>query len=142
MNIWEKTFTLETLNSQSVQTMIDFLDIKFTKIGKNYLEASMPINGIVKQPFGVLHGGASCILAETVASVAANQVKSLANDGRFVGIEINANHIHSVKNGVLLARATPFHIGKTTQVWGISIKDARDARLICIARLTLAYIKP
>lgn len=115
------------------------LDISFTEIGDNYLKAQMPVNDNSRQPYGLLHGGASAALAETIGSVAS----SLCIDKEryiCVGIEINCNHIRGKKDGMVTATATPLHIGASTHVWDIKIHDERD-KLICVSRLTVAILK-
>ena len=119
-------------------TMIEHLGIEIVEVGDNYLKARMPVDHRTVQPQGRLHGGASCVLAETVGSVAAN----LAIDSSqflAVGLEINANHIRPVKDGYVYGTATPDALGRTTQVWTIRITD-EDDRLVCISRLTMAVI--
>ena len=116
MRIWFKEFTAQQLNERGNNTMSEFLGIKFTEVGDNYMVATMPVNERTKQPIGILHGGANVVLAETIASTAANAVVDLS---RFycVGLEINANHIRSVKEGLVMATTTPLHLGRSTQVW-------------------------
>jgi len=131
--------TLEKLNAQSPNTMAEVLDIKFTDIGPDYLCASMPVNHNTQQPYGLLHGGASAALAETVGSVASwlciDPEKEICT-----GIEINCNHIRGKKSGVVVARAEPLHIGAKTHVWDIKIRDERE-KLVCVSRLTVAVLK-
>jgi len=119
-------------------TMIDHLDIEIVEIGDDFLKARMPVDSRTVQPQGRLHGGASCALAETVGSVAANLVID-SNEQLAVGLEINANHIRPVKDGFVYGTARPDSIGRTTQVWTIRITDEQD-RLVCISRLTMAVI--
>ena len=130
---------LDELNAHSKNTMAEFLDIKFIEIGNNFLKASMPVSPKTHQPHGLLHGGASAVLAETVGSVASwlsiDQEKQIV-----VGIEINCNHIRAKKSGIVTATAEPLHVGATTHVWDIKIKDEKD-KLICISRLTVAVLK-
>ena len=118
--------------------MADFLGIEWTEIGDDFLEISMPVNERTKQPYGILHGGASCVLAETVGSVASALVIDL-DKYYCVGLEINANHVKSVTEGLISARCTPLHLGKHTHVWDIKIYD-NSRQLICISRLTVAII--
>ncbi|HXS35804.1 MAG TPA: hotdog fold thioesterase [Flavipsychrobacter sp.] len=138
--IWKNNnVTLTTLNSLSKNTMAEFLDISFIDIGDDHLKASMPVNNKTHQPYGLLHGGASAVLAETIGSVAS----SLCIDTErqiCVGIEINCNHIRGKKDGVVIATAQPLHIGATTHVWDIKIKDEKE-NLICVSRLTVAILK-
>ena len=130
--------TLESLNQMSSKSMVRHLGIEFIEIGEDYLKASMPVDTRTHQPFGVLHGGASVALAETLGSVAANTVLT-SRDQYCVGQEINANHIRPVKEGLVFGITRPVHIGKTSQVWEIKITDERD-RLVCISRITLAVL--
>ena len=117
--------------------MADYLDIKITDVGANYISATMPVNNKTIQPFGILHGGASVVLAETIGSIASNLC--LEPNLYSVGLDINANHIKSVKNGLVNARTEPIHIGKSTHVWSIKLKQ--DDKIICISRLTTAVLR-
>lgn len=118
--------------------MSDFLDIRFTHIGEDTLEATMPVNDKTKQPFGLLHGGANVVLAETLGSVAATML--LDSEKQYaVGLEINANHIRSVGSGLVKGIVKPVHIGKKTQVWEIRIYTDTH-KLSCISRITLAVL--
>jgi 1,4-dihydroxy-2-naphthoyl-CoA hydrolase len=130
---------LEQLNEQGFNTLAQALDIKFIRIGENYLQAILPVVNKTKQPYGLLHGGASAALAETVGSVASwmciDREKQIC-----VGIELNCNHIMAKKDGVVTATAEPLHIGATTHVWDIKIRDEKD-RLVCVSRLTMAIRK-
>ncbi|GAA4715134.1 hotdog fold thioesterase [Sphingomonas lutea] len=119
-------------------TMIAHLGIEIVEVGDDFLKARMPVDHRTVQPQGRLHGGASCALAETVGSVAANMVLD-SNQFLAVGLEINANHIRPVKGGYVYGTARPDAIGRTTQVWTIRITDDDD-RLVCISRLTMAVI--
>ena len=138
--IWKSSeMTVETINKISVNTMGEFLDIKFIEIGPDFLRATMPVSPKVHQPHGLLHGGASAVLAETVGSVAS----WLAIDPEknvCVGIEINCNHIRGKKSGTVTATARPLHVGATTHVWDIKITDEHD-KLVCVSRLTVAVLK-
>lgn len=130
---------LEELNSLSVNTMAEALGMVFTDIGDDFLKATMPVDNNTRQPYGLLHGGASAALAETLGSVAA----SLCIDReRFicVGLEINCNHVRGKKDGVVTGTATPLHIGASTHVWDIKIHDERQ-KLVCVSRLTMAILK-
>ncbi len=118
--------------------MLDHLGIEFLEIGDDYLKARMPVDRRTTQPFGILHGGASAALAETLGSVAANLCVD-RNKKMCVGLEINANHISPVNKGFVYGVARPIHIGGSTQVWEIRIQNERDM-LVCIARLTLAVL--
>ena len=131
--------TLKELNALSLGTMARVLDIEFTELADEYLKATMPVNENTKQPYGLLHGGASAALAETIGSVAASLC--IDRDKQIcVGLEINCNHIRGKKEGVVTATARALHIGASTHVWEIKITDERD-KLICISRLTMAILK-
>lgn len=135
--IWKQEIKdIAVLNALGKNSMGEHLGIEFTEIGPDYLKASMPVDHRTKQPFGLLHGGASCVLAETVGSVASALVVDPLNQ-KCVGLEINANHIRAAREGIVIATAKPLHLGATTHVWDIRIQDAQD-RLICISRLTVA----
>ncbi|HHF7365241.1 TPA: hotdog fold thioesterase [Legionella bozemanae] len=138
MAIWFKEITLEDLNQFGKNTMSEFLGIKFIEIGDDFLKATMPVTARTKQPIGILHGGANVALSETVASTAANAVIDL-NQFFCVGLEINANHIHSVKEGEVTAIASPLHLGRSTQVWQVKIFNEKG-RLTCISRMTASVI--
>lgn len=139
MPIWfDKDLSLEKLSKLGKNTMSEHLGIEWTEVGENYLKASMPVDHRTIQPYGLLHGGASCVLAETIGSVASAMV---IDHSKFysVGLEINANHIRGVKEGYVIGVASPLHLGSTTHVWDIKIYDERD-KLICVSRLTVIII--
>ena len=138
MSIWFNAFTPDDLNRRGVNTMADFLDIKFTEVGDDSLTATMTVSDRVKQPMGIVHGGANVVLAETVASTAANAVIDIE---KFycVGLEINANHIRSVREGVVTAVTRPVHIGRTTQVWLVDIYNEAGKKT-CVSRMTASVI--
>jgi len=120
-------------------TLVEHLNIIFTKIGPNFLEATMPVNDQTRQPYGILHGGASATLAETLGSVGSH----LCIDSEkyiSVGLEINANHVRSIEEGYVTGRATIIHEGKTTHIWDIRITNEKN-QLICISRLTVAILE-
>ena len=138
MAIWFKPFTAEELNGYQQQTLVSHLGIHYTEVGDDYLCASMPVDARTKQPAGILHGGASVALAETLGSTGANLV--VDRDKKLcVGLEINANHIRAMREGEVRGKATPLHIGGSTQVWEIRISDEKD-RLVCISRITMAVL--
>lgn len=131
--------SLEDLNAHSLNTSIAHLGISITEIGEDFIRGTMPVDQRTKQPYGLLHGGSSAMLAETLASVAANMC--VEKEGQqAVGLELNCNHIRSVTKGVVTGTARPIHVGRKTQVWDIRIEDERD-RLCCVSRLTLAVIE-
>lgn len=139
MAIWKMLIDLTVVNERGKNTMSDFLGIEFIDIGDDYLTARMPVDNKTKQPFGIMHGGASCVLAETVGSHAANFCVDLEKY-YCVGLDINTNHIRAMREGFVIGTAKPFHLGKTTQVWGIDIKnEAGD--LVSVTRLTMAVLK-
>lgn len=136
--IWYRSFTLDELNRRSENTLAEFLGITFTHVGEDSLTATMPINERTKQPIGIVHGGANVVLAETVASTAANAIVDPASF-YCVGLEINANHIRSVKEGLITGIARPVHLGRSTQVWLIDLYN--DAgQLTCTSRMTASVI--
>jgi 1,4-dihydroxy-2-naphthoyl-CoA hydrolase len=137
--IWFKPFSIDDLNGRGQNTMVEYLGILFTDIGDNFLTAVMPVDHRTKQPIGILHGGANVVLAETVASTAANAVVDLEKV-YCVGLEINANHIRSVRQGCVEATATAIHLGNTTQIWHIEIHDELG-KLTCVSRMTAAVLK-
>ena len=114
------------------------LGIVFSELGPDYLRATMPVDARTRQPYGLLHGGASVLLAETLGSTAGGLC--VGGDEGVVGIEINANHLAAVREGTVTATARPLHVGRSTQVWEIRIED-EGGRLACVSRLTLAVIR-
>jgi len=138
--IWKQPFNEEVLNTLSQNCMVGHLGIRFTGFGPDYLEATMPVDYRTKQPDGILHGGASVALAETLGSVAATLCLEDFENTNIVGLEINANHLSSVREGFVIGRATPVKIGRRIQVWNIEIRDDKD-KMICISRLTTAVIE-
>lgn len=130
--------TLDILNAWSEGTLMQPLGIRFTEIGPDFLRGTMPVDAQTRQPYGLLHGGASAALAETLGSTAG--MMCVPEDQGVVGIEINANHLHGVREGIVTGTARPLHVGRSTQVWEIRIEDAAG-QLACISRLTLAVIR-
>ena len=140
MPIWyKKDLTIADLQNRDANTMSAHIGITFTEIGDDYLCAKMPVDERTKQPYGILHGGASAALAETVGSVASALVINL-NEYRCVGLEINANHIRSVKEGFVIATCKPIHLGRQTHVWDIQIREEASGKLTCISRLTVVVL--
>ncbi|HEX2083948.1 MAG TPA: hotdog fold thioesterase [Xanthomonadaceae bacterium] len=134
---FRRPISLDALNAQSRGTAMEPLGIVFTEIGADHLRATMPVDARTRQPYGLLHGGASVLLAETLGSSAG---MLCVDEGQgVVGIEINANHLRGVREGLVTGTARPLHIGRSTQVWDIRIEDARG-RPVCVSRLTLAVI--
>jgi len=138
MSIFKQGITLEMLNKLSANTLVDTLGIVYTTIGEDFLEAKMPVDHRTHQPLGLLHGGASVALAETLGSVAA--MCCLDTNLQYgVGLEINANHIKSVRDGFVIGKVKPIHIGKKTHVWEIRITTEKN-ELVCVSRITMAII--
>lgn len=134
---FRRAITPEALNALSRGTAMEPLGIVFTEIGPDYLRGTMPVDARTRQPYGLLHGGASVLLAETLGSTAGGLC---VDEGQgVVGIEINANHLAGVREGLVTGTTRPLHVGRSTQVWDIRIEDERG-RLACISRLTLAVI--
>lgn len=129
--------TLEQLGAMARNTAIEALGIAFTEIGPDYLRGTMPVEARTHQPYGLLHGGASALLAETLGSTAGGLCTPEGHG--VVGIEINANHLRGVRSGLVTGTARALHVGRSTQVWEIRIED-EAGRLVCISRLTLAVV--
>lgn len=135
MAIWKKSISLESLNATSKNTLMEHLNIIYTEITDTTISATMPVCSFTHQPLGMLHGGASVVLSETLGSIAAN---FCVDETRYcVGLDINANHIRAVREGMVIGTARPIHLGVSTQVWQIEITDERE-RLVCTSRLTMA----
>ena len=137
--IWFKEYTLNGIQSFCNSTMVSNLGIEFVEIGDEFLKAKMPVDERTIQPMGILHGGASLALAETIGSVAAHMSVD-PEEFITVGLEINANHIKSKKDGFVIGKGIPIHMGKKTQVWQIEIKD-ESKKLISVCRFTIAILK-
>jgi len=130
--------TIEELNKMNKNTMMEHLGIEFIEVGTDFICAKMPVDSRHHQPYGLLHGGASVVLAETLGSVAAHC--TVMDEGKYtVGLDINANHLKSVKSGYVYGKTTPVHIGKSTQVWEIKITNEQE-QLVCVSRITMAVI--
>ena len=127
--------TLDEMNAWGADTAVSHLGIVVTEFGEDFLRATMPVDARTRQPFGLLHGGASVLLAETLGSMAANLCLQDASR-QAVGVEINANHVRAVTEGLVTGTARPLHVGRASQVWEIRVVDGED-RLVCVARLTL-----
>ncbi len=139
MSIWFREFQLEEIRQRAKDNMIDYIGIEITEAGDDYLRGTMPVDRRTLQPMGLLHGGASVTLAETLGSMAANWV---VDREKFycVGLDINANHLRSARSGTVTGTARPVHIGSSTQVWSIEIRD-EEGRMVCISRLTMAVLR-
>jgi 1,4-dihydroxy-2-naphthoyl-CoA hydrolase len=138
MAIWFDGFPLDYANERAKDSLIAHLGIEIVEAGDDYLKARMPVDGRTKQPAGVLHGGASVTLAESLASWAAAFVVDRTKH-HCVGIEINANHVRPASSGYVTGVARPIQLGKTLQVWEVRISDERD-KLVCISRVTMAVL--
>lgn len=139
MRIWyNKELTIDDFRSFGKDTMGEYIGIEWTELGNDFLKARMPVDHRTKQPYGLLHGGASCTLAETIGSVASAMV---VDHSKFVcvGLEINANHVRSARQGFVTGVASALHLGANTHVWDIKIYDELE-KLVCISRLTVAVI--
>jgi 1,4-dihydroxy-2-naphthoyl-CoA hydrolase len=139
MNIWfNKQLAIDDFESLAKDTMAEYIGIEWAEVGKDFLKAKMPVDHRTKQPYGLLHGGASCVLAETIGSVASAMV---VDHSKFVcvGLEINANHVRSARQGFVTGVATALHLGANTHVWDIKIYDELE-KLVCVSRLTVAVI--
>lgn len=134
---FRRTTSLEALNAMSRGTAMEPLGIVFTEIGSDFLRATMPVDARTHQPYGLLHGGASVLLAETLGSTAG--MLSVDEGQGVVGIEINANHLRGVREGLVTGTVRALHTGRSTQVWDIRIEDPAG-KLVCISRLTVAVI--
>ncbi len=136
--VFKPGITLESLNQMRKNSLVEHIGIEFTEIGDDFITARMPVDQRTHQPFGLLHGGASVVLAETLGSVAANCC--LDPQQQFaVGLDINANHIRSVRSGWVYGTTRPVHRGKSTQVWEIRITSEEEA-LVCLSRITMAVM--
>jgi 1,4-dihydroxy-2-naphthoyl-CoA hydrolase len=139
MSIWKRTATPEELTEIGSKSLPGYLGIIITEVGADFLRGTMPVNAHTHQPFGLLHGGASVTLAETLGSIGSTLCIDV---GRFmaVGQEINANHIRGMATGVVTATARAFHLGRTSHVWHIELRDERE-QLVCVSRLTIAVVE-
>ena len=139
MPIWfDKTITISAIKNFGLDAMSGLLEMEWTEVGEDYLKLRMPVNEKTKQAYGLLHGGASCALVETIGSIGSALV---IDREKFacVGLEINANHIGSATSGFVTALCKPLHLGKTTHVWDIKIFDDLE-KLVCVSRLTMAIV--
>ena len=133
---WPEDVSLELLNQRSQGTLMEALGIRFTELGEGVLRATMPVDPRTHQPYGLLHGGASVALAETLGSSAG---VLMAGGNAVVGLEINANHLRAVRQGIVTGSARPLHLGRSTQVWQIDIAD-EAGKPVCVSRITLAVL--
>ncbi len=139
MSIWKIPVTVELLNANQKNNIVSHLGIEFTEVGEDFLSGKMPVDERTRQPYGILHGGAHVVLAETLGSTAANLVLELGK-AHAVGLDINSNHIKSIREGYVYGVAKPIHIGGATQVWEIKISD-EDGVLLNISRLTMFVVR-
>lgn len=139
MRVWKKPISPEILQQTHANTAVDRLGIEFLEVGDDFITARVPVDERTRQPFGLLHGGVSVVLAETLGSCGANYA---APEGqRVVGLDINANHLRGAKSGWVTGITRPVHIGRTTQVWQIDLRD--DAgEMTCVSRITMAVLAP
>ena len=137
MSIWRQAIDLDRINAWNAGTLVEHLGMRVTEVGEDFVRGSMPVDARTRQPFGLLHGGASVAFAESLGSLAGNLCLGPAEMA--VGLDINANHVRAITTGTVTGTARPLHLGRSSQVWDIRIGDARD-RLVCIARLTLAVV--
>jgi len=137
--IWfDKELSIEKLKPLGPNTMAAHIGIEWVEVGEHFMKAKMPVDQRTNQPYGLLHGGASCVLAETLGSVASAMV---IDHSKFycVGLEINANHVRGVREGYVTGVASPLHLGNTTHIWDIKIYDENE-KLVCVSRLTVAIL--
>ena len=135
--IWQKNFTLENLNQLCSNRAVSHLGIEISAFGEDWIEATMPVDHRTTQPFGLLHGGISVALAETIGSLAG--YLAIEENKIAVGLGINAHHLRSVKQGIVTAKATPISLNRNIHVWQIDIRDEQD-KLCCVSRLTLSIL--
>ena len=138
MSLWKQPTDLDRINAWNAHSLVEHLGMRVTEVGEDYVRGTMPVDARTKQPFGLLHGGASVALAESLGSLAGNLSLDPATE-MAVGLDINANHVRAVTEGNVTGTARPLHIGRSTQVWEIRIEDERG-KLVCISRLTLAIV--
>jgi 1,4-dihydroxy-2-naphthoyl-CoA hydrolase len=140
MSIWFTDYTLDTLQAMRTANMGEHIGLEMIEVGDDFLKGRMPVDHRTTQPFGILHGGASCVLSETLGSVAAWMTIN-PETHRAVGLEINANHIRAVTQGFVIGICTPMHTGRRTQVWQTDITEEATGKRVCISRLTVAVIE-
>ncbi len=138
MAIWKQSIELDRINAWNSNSLVEHLGMRVTEIGEDFVRGTMPVDKRTIQPFGLLHGGASVALAESLGSLGANLVLEAGKE-MAVGLDINANHVRTATSGLVIGTARPLHLGRSTQVWEIRIEDEQQ-ELICISRLTMAVI--
>jgi len=139
MKIWKSLRSLEDLNSARPGTLVEHIGMEFTEIGDDFIRGTLPVDGRTRQPYGLLHGGASVALAETLGSTGATMCVD-TKEFQCVGQEINANHVRAARTGLVTGTARPLHLGGRTQVWNIDIVN-NEGKLVCTSRLTIAIIR-
>ena len=139
MTIWKKPISLEACNQTSENTAVTHLGIEFTEIGDDFLRGRVPVDERTRQPFGLLHGGVSVVLAETLGSIGAFYASPEGHRG--VGLDINANHLRAATSGWVTGTARPVHLGRSTQVWQIDMVND-EGQLTCVSRITMAVLAP
>jgi uncharacterized protein (TIGR00369 family) len=139
MRIWKQAITVESLTANSVNTAVAHLGIEFLEVGDDFITARVPVDHRTVQPYGLLHGGVSVVLAETLGSCGAAYAAEPGH--KVVGLDINANHLKSATSGWVTGTARPVHIGRTTQVWAIELTNEK-AELTCVSRITMAVLAP
>ena len=137
--IWQQEISLERIRQANANTAADHLGIEFMEVGDDFLTARVPVDARTRQPAGILHGGVSVVLAETLGSIGA--AYAAPSGTRVVGLDINANHIRSVAEGWVTGTARPLHIGRTTHVWQIELINAQG-QMTCVSRITMAVLTP
>lgn len=138
--IWKQEITIDGLNNLCKNTLSEHLGMQFVKIGEDYLKASMPVDQRTRQPMGILHGGASAALAETMGSIASVMCLDDPLDNDILGIEITSNHIKSVREGYVMAHVSPIHLGRTLHLWSIKMFNEQQ-KLCCDSKLTVIIRK-
>ncbi|MCD2512467.1 hotdog fold thioesterase [Comamonas endophytica] len=139
MPIWKKPITAQALNQSSANTAVSHLGIEITEVGDDFITGRVPVDARTMQPFGLLHGGVSVVLAETLGSLGAFYASPEGHTA--VGLDINANHLRAARSGWVTATAKPVHIGRTTQVWQIDMVND-EGQLTCTSRITMAILAP
>ncbi|HMT56674.1 MAG TPA: hotdog fold thioesterase [Ottowia sp.] len=139
MRIWQQPLSVDILNAINEDTVVRRLGIEFLEVGDDFLRARVPVNAHTRQPYGLLHGGVSVVLAETLGSCGA--VYACPEGWRAVGLDINANHIRGATSGWVTGTARPVHIGRSTQVWQIDMHND-EGEITCVSRLTMAVLAP
>ena len=137
MRIWQQAISVEPVTAFSLNTAVSHLGIEFLEIGDDFITARVPVDARTRQPFGLLHGGVSVVLAETLGSVAANYACPPGHQA--VGLDINANHLRAARSGWVTGTARPVHLGRTTQVWQIDMVN-EAGELTCVSRITMAVL--